>query len=370
VSDQTPPTAAPETPAPAPQAPQTPPRTEPASVTIQRTRRSHIDRAMERARASTGTPPTPPAAPVDPAAPTEPPRPNAALAALGGAPAPAAPAPTEPAIDATDARVVDSMTKILELERAARAEREQIERDRQALAAEREPLTAWKQAAELKAAGKPLQALQALGLTYEELTVALMKGEGAAGGLEPATQQLMELQRQLEEMPKTFEEKIRAAHEEAVTAKVEAYKASVQSGLKSDPERWGLLTDPVATDGKPAIELVELTMQHAYEADGTVLTWQDAADMLEAQLESRARDAALSPSSKLARLFRLSTTAAPIAPTSQPPTTTEPSRSPIPAGSTLTPALASQTTAGTPQPRTADDFRRRALDAARQRRNK
>jgi hypothetical protein len=306
---------------------------------------------------------------VDPTAPTEPPAPaNAAAAVLAGLTQPAASPPAaETPVDASDARVVESMTKILELERAARAEREQIERDRQALAAEREPLVAWQKAAELKAQGKPLAALEALGLTYEELTVALMRGEGAGGALEPATQQLLELQKQLEEMPKTFEEKLRQAQEEAVSAKVEAYKASVDAGLKADRDRWGLLTDPLVTEGKAPLELIEATMEHHYTSTGAVLTWQDAADMLEAQLEARARERALAPGGKLARILQLST-AAPSAPTSQQPTTTAPSRTPMPAGGTLTPALASETTAGSPPPRTRDDFRRRALDAARQRR--
>jgi len=254
--------------------------------------------------------------------------------------------------DSADPRALEALTKVLELERAAREkERELDERARR--------LERFQRAAELAEKGDDFAALEALGLSYEELTARAIRGEGR---LEPVTEELAALKKQLEELPKTYEEKLRELEQQREQAALEAWRTRVSSTLRTDSERWGLLLDPVATQGRDPVDLVYKTMERHYEASGSLLTEAQAADMLEQSLERRARELAAGGSaSKLRKILGLTADSAPAAQTDSATQTSAHGAS----GATTVTSEATSSVEQRSRDTTAEASRRRAEDIAR-----
>ena len=282
----------------------------------------------------------------------------------------AAPEPEpEPAIDAEDPRLAQSLAKLIELEQTNRAEHQKMVEQQQALAAERQKLAKLAKANEiLESGGSKLDVLQHLGLSYEELTAEVMGGgsQPAAKLLGPLHEQIAELQRKLEEQPKEYEAKLEEMQRKQLDAQVQQWRTQAAGTLKSDGERWGLLTSPTVTHGRDPVDLTVDLMQAAAQR-GEHLTFEQAADRLEMSFERRAREEGLDPNSKLGKILRL-TALAPTAPSTETPAPTVPGSSDGPTSRTpISPDLASRSTAKPDdgQQLTRDDYKRRAQEAMR-----
>lgn len=325
--------------------------------------------AEKEAAAAPGTPPAaePPAPAQEPAA--EPAAPTATqsladrLAAGESAPEPAAEPTKEPALDGDDPNVNASLLKIMEMERTLREERE-------ALKADRERMGVLVKAQELIDQGVPkLEVLAALGegFTYEDLTKEVIGGDASAGATAKEIEELRaELARVKEDLPKEWEEKLKASETARAEAEQTALKQQATSKLHADRDRWGLITDPSVMHGRDAADMVLELMQESWvergQKPGDYLSFDEAADMLEASFEKRVREQAAQGPSKLARILGLTT-----APTAHPETAapTHAGSSPdAPVSKTLTPDLATRTpaAAGDKRPMKSSDYVRRAKE--------
>ena len=317
---------------------------------------------LERARAvlterrAAAAAPPPEAAP--PPQSTEPTEPNAADALLSGRPLAQKPEP----IHGDD----PNLARIVELDRQMRQEREQM--NARALELDR-----YAKAAEAMKGGSKIAALEAMGLTYEEITAEIMKGPG--GSLSPVTEELAEMRKKLEELPKSYEEKLAQMEQRQEAAERQAWESKTMAQIGSDAERWGLLNDPIAQhmlgSRSPSAAIYETMERHWQETGGgqggEVLTEEQAADMLEAALDRQVRQRAATQPTKLHRLLGLS---APPGPSPTPaPTAVNGARRDVPPAPPLSIEAASVSTAGEPPTGTltASDYKRRALEIAKQR---
>ena len=319
--------------------------------------------------------------PADPAAPTQPApapvapasSPSAAAAVLGGEPLTAPKAET-PALDGSDPRAMGAMAQIIALEQESRKQLESLTQRERELASRGERLSVWEKAEQAKAAGDLVSALEALGIDYEALTAQVVLGKGAS--LQPATEELRKLQAEIDAVRKEATEREQKAVEQAAEARVSAYKAQVKSQLQADPKRWELLLSPIGNEGRDPVGLIEQTMERHFLAtggvigeDGTLvggerLTPEQAADMLEAEIERRTREAATVGGEKLRRILALTGT---VSPTPSAPSVTAPAATHSAPPPTTTTELA--TRGGLPDPNrvmTPSDYRAMARARARQ----
>ena len=294
--------------------------------------------------------------------------PSAAASVLGGAVIRPPEAPAPEAIDASDPRAMTAMAQIIALEQAAR-QREQE------LSARGQKLLAWEKAEAAKGEGKLLDALDALGISYEDLTAYVVRGDAK---LSEPTEALRQLEARLEAEAaerKALEERLTQQQQAAAEARVQAYKADIAAKLKADTARWELLQSPVGNEGRNPVDLIESTIEaHFYATGGAIdqatgalvggerLTWDAAADMLEAEIERRTREAATVGGEKLRRILGLT---APVAPTSPPPV-----QAPAPTHAAPTPTPTTEVATRSPEPgsmpRHARDWRAAGLrEAAR-----
>ena len=355
---------------PAPSAPQTPaPEAKPP------TRTDYVAAAKAKLATMAQQGPADPVAPTEPA-PAPAPQSSAAAAVLGGQPI-TPPAPETPAIDASDPRAMGAMAQILALEQESRRQLDALSQRERELTTRGERLSAWEKAEQAKASGNLVAALEALGIDYEALTAQIVRGD--AGALQPATEELRKLQAEIEAVRREATEREQKAAEHAATARVEAYKAQVKARLQSEPKRWELLMSPIGNEGRDPVALIESTMEAHFlatggrvdEATGQLvggerLTAEQAADMLEAEIERRTREAATIGGEKLRRILAL-TGAVPPAPSAPPVKAPAPTHT-APAPTTTTTELATRGGAPAPdRPRSARDYREAGrLEAARQ----
>lgn len=358
---------------PAPNAPQTPA----PEATKPPARADYVAAAKAKLAAmAQEAPPVDPTAPTQPAPAPPPSKPSAAAAVLGGQPV-TPPTPETPAIDASDPRAMGAMAQILALEQESRRQLEALTQRERELASRGEKLSVYEKAEQAKAAGNLVGALEALGIDYEALTAQIVRGD--AGALQPATEELRKLQAEIEAVRKEAVEREQKAAEQAATARVEAYKAQVKAQLQSDPKRWELLLSPIGNEGRDPVSLIESTMEAHFlatggridEATGQLvggerLTAEQAADMLEAEIERRTREAATIGGEKLRRILALTGAAPPAS--SAPPVTAPAPTHPAPAPTTTTTELSTRSSApDRNRPKSARDYREAGrLEAARQ----
>jgi hypothetical protein len=332
--------------------PQATPETTTPALSTPSSRYAAAASALERLSTVDSPPPA--------AAPAEPAPPSAAAMVLGGT-KPDAATP----IDASDPKNAAALAQIVALEQAARRDQAALAEQRAALQARERQLEAWAKAEAAKAGGDPLAALQALGMSYEDLTAYVVSGK-ATGALSPATEELERMRAELEALPKRFEEQLAAEREAALNARVEAYKTQVRARLASDRERWELLHSPLALDGRDPVALIEQTIEAHWRATGGTLddagrpvggerlTPEAAADMLESEFERRLRESAVA-GTKLRGILGLTSAA----PTTPPAATAGPAQTHGASAPDLS-DLASR--GGRPAPQqqlTAADYRRR-----------
>lgn len=139
-------------------------------------------------------------------------------------------------------------------------------------------------------------ALQDLGLTYEQLTEAVMAGD--EGTLPPSVllerveerlaqanrsvdERLEKLQKAEEERNRKAEETARAQAEQEQQAAVAQVKTDIHEIIAANAERFETIT----TYGQQAEELVFRTMAAHYEETGKDLPYLDACDKVEAYLD-------------------------------------------------------------------------------------
>ncbi len=216
---------------------------------------------------------------------------TAADRVLSGMPAEKKP---EAALDPSKESDAQAIARLVELEQRARQDTAQLTEAKAALEQERARLAKLTAAQSKLESGDPLGALSEMGLSYEQLTAAIM--QGGTGTLEPVTAELAELKRQIEEMPKTYEEKIAAIEQARLDEREQAWRADTARVLTSDDDRWGLVMDKEANGGKDGVQLIFETIEaHHRETGGELLTVEAAADMMEKALERRWRQHATQP---------------------------------------------------------------------------
>lgn len=161
---------------------------------------------------------------------------------------------------------------------AALARREaRIVRERQAVKSERERLNAerqqLKQLSELPALAKndPLAALEALGLSPDELTAALLNGV--------STEAQTVTRAELAEM----EQRLKAEREQLdLDRQIKAFRQQIDEHIKGNPESYELLN----LQGKSS--LVFEVIEEAYKQHQRILDVAEAAQMVEDHLEEEA----------------------------------------------------------------------------------
>ena len=219
-------------------------------------------------------------------------------------------------VDATNPDNAAAIAKFLELDRAQRQRERELDEERRQLEQQRTEADRYFRAHQLAQRGKRLEALKLLDLSYEDLAAEAING--GSPDLSPLQKEIEELRAKLEELPKTYEEKFAEERKQREQVEQQMWETRTAELLKSDADRWGLLTDPRVTLGKRPVDMVYATIEDHYQKTGEVLTEAKAADMLEASLERRVREASVNRAgpSKLDRIAGLTT--APIAPQTSP----------------------------------------------------
>ncbi len=336
---------------------------------------------IERAKAMlegsfTSAPAAPEAGAASPAEAGTPPAEDAPTAAdllLAGQPlqAPAAGAAEDP-----------SVNQLLTLHQSAMEQRAQLDAQRRELDAQRAQMEAAlniHKAIEAKDYGAMLAAA---GLSYEDLTAAMLAG-GPNAQQGSVSVQLEQLQKQLEEMPKQYEAKIQQMQQDAAAAQAAQKRAqwdAETTALATGNPKYELLTSDLgqmALNGKPLATAVYELMERVWtetggEKDGQVLTQDQALDMLQSAVEKRLRATSVPASAQ-----KILSLTASLSPDNSPASLSAGASNSLDLGAGVSPseatnlstALASTTSAGDGQsgPVSDDEYRRRAMEAARSR---
>lgn len=163
---------------------------------------------------------------------------------------------------------------------AALARREsKLHRERQALQAERQRLDQERQALQQWAAlpqiarENPLAALDALGLSYEQLTEAIIAGKNSSPQAQPVTRDdLTALKQELQKEREELE----------AQRQLEAFRREVADHIRQDADRYELIN----LQGKS--NLVVEVIEEAYQQHGRLLDIDEAAKLVEEHLEQEA----------------------------------------------------------------------------------
>lgn len=203
----------------------------------------------------------------------------AAEPAKSDTPAPAAdPAAAAPATPAEPAK------KPLDLGKgfAALAREEQrVRAERQALKAEKEALGRHQTLldAAAKASENPIALLQAAGLTYEQVTDWILKNQQ-----EPTAEDRVALleQREAERVKAAKDAEEKAASDRA-TQQIETFKGHLAKAITDAGEKYELI------NAEGAHEAVWEVIEGRFNETGKLMPWNEAADLVEAHLEERAK---------------------------------------------------------------------------------
>lgn len=266
---------------------------------------------------------------------------------MGGAP----PAPPAPAAGEEKPKEDLWSTKFAQLNEASRraraeqeAEKAKLREDREALRRDQAELDLIRQA---KASGRPVEALRALGWTYEDATNEVL-GKPLAGKREPEAAKVdphvAKLQEKLQALEQTYaQERERAAEAE--------FRAGLVQLAAKEPDRFELVRAMGAYD-----EALAWTL--SYVRDNGCLPGETQAQAMEealAQIERRHEERLLKPEVLTAKKVRQRLTPA----EAPKPAAARPQASPAKTQSTLTNPLAAAAPpkAAKPEPRTPDEFR-------------
>lgn len=257
--------------------------------------------------------------------------------------------------------------RVRAMEREARAAKESAARELAEAKREAETLRgqagAWVEAAKLAKAGDKLGALKALGITYAELTQAVLTG-GQAPDLSPVQSQIDELKTKLQQEREDAQKQ--AAAQEAERHQ-RAYRSEAKALLEEKGEDGTLTYELLATvSADPVAEIYAYAEGH-WQRTGKVLQPHEAAKALEDYLEKQHLQR-LTGSAKLRRA--LGASASP----DQPQTTTahserartEVTPKGVPPSSTLTNADASAASRISPEDQSEAARIARAIRAAEQ----
>lgn len=168
---------------------------------------------------------------------------------------------------------------------ALRAQERKLQEQRRELAAEREALKPW-QSAKAATATNPLAALEALGLTYEQLTDAVLASMGQkTAEVTPTTEQVaLRVAEERIAAWKAEQETAKKAEEQArIDRTIEGHRAEIARVASADGDRYELTNAMGAHD--QAWQHIEKT----FYATGKLPTVGEALDHVEAQLEAEAR---------------------------------------------------------------------------------
>lgn len=199
------------------------------------------------------------------------------------APAPVTDAPPADPNTPAPGSIAERMAQQAKRERA-RLQKELEVKQREAKIAERERLIEEREKEYEAYKSNPLKALDRMGLTYEQLTQSVLSGKDELTP-EARIQRLEAEQNKRWEMLQKQEEERQAKIAEQEKAKVEAaenqFKATVTDYVKKNAETY----EYTALFGQEG--LVFDTIKACFEAEGRLLTTEEAAKLVEAELESQ-----------------------------------------------------------------------------------
>lgn len=219
------------------------------------------------------------AAPVAPVAPAEPP---------ATAPAPAAPVqpqatpPVEPKKGPEASRLLAEAAR---RERAVQAEKAAWKKQRAQEEAQWKERIARAEAVEAKLAkakDAPLTALEALGLSYEELSMAQLNDgkPGADLAIRKAEEKVAALEKKIEDEKKAAEEKAKQDRDATQKQVLEQWHARTTQAVIAAGEKYELV-NALGYSG----EVGKMVEEH-YDATGEEVPWPVAAEKLEAHLQA------------------------------------------------------------------------------------
>ena len=130
----------------------------------------------------------------------------------------------------------------------------------------------------------PLEALKALGLSYDQLTDLILGNEEK--GEPTADDRVAALEARLENERKERETAAKAQADADTERKINTFKTGVLAhGIKSNPDKY----ECINARGGDGVELVWEVIESYHEANGEVLNWEVAAEQVEKHLEDEAR---------------------------------------------------------------------------------
>jgi len=206
-------------------------------------------------------------------------------------PAPAAPAapvpatatpPVEPPKAPEASRILAESRR---RERQIQAERDAWKKQRSAEEAAWKERIARAEAVEAKLAKAkeaPLTALEALGVSYEELSIAQLNDgkPGADLAIRKAEEKVAALEKRIEDEKKAEAEKAKQQQEENSAKVLQAWHARTQKAVEAAGEKYELI-NALGYAG----EVGKMVEEH-YDATGEEVSWTAAADKLEAHLQA------------------------------------------------------------------------------------
>lgn len=209
---------------------------------------------------------------------------NATPAAAAGTPAPAAEKPPEAQAQPATEQKTEPQPKPIDLGKgfAALAREEQrIRGERQALKAEQQAIAQHRAVLDAiaKAKENPLAALQATGLTYEQLTEWILQNQQEPTEADRLAA-LEKREQERQERAKADEEK---AKQDVAAKQIETFKGNLTKAITDAGEKYELI------NAEGAHEAVWEVIEGNFEKTGQVMAWADAADLVEKHLEERAK---------------------------------------------------------------------------------
>jgi hypothetical protein len=199
--------------------------------------------------------------------------------------APAAPAPAEAASEKQEKPAERLTPKFVEL---ARREKKLVERER-SLKDQETQYQAW-QSARAKVRDNPAAALEALGVTLDDIVQAYIPPKQ-----ETAEERVARLELEIRQKEQAAQAAAEQAAQAAAQREIDSFKSHMKSAIDKD-ERFELVTAQEAHD--LVFELIE---QH-HEQTGEVLRWDVAAQKVEDYLFERGREV-LARSKKFRAVF-------------------------------------------------------------------
>lgn len=176
------------------------------------------------------------------------------------------------------ARLAAKESKLVRQQREWKA---QVEREKAEIAREREALRQWASLPEV-AKTDPLKALESLGLSYDQITDALLSGVSAKP--EPAPVKREDVDRIVaDRLQKEREEAQRQAQEAAAQEALSAFQNEVSDFLNEKADQYELISL------QKADTLVMEVIEAHFSESGELLEISEAAELVEAHLEEEAK---------------------------------------------------------------------------------